>query len=317
MRPSKNICSTQNNPLESSVLSSSRTIFLSLLAWLTVMIPAAGQLPDWVDLHNRADQIDLNQARQATEREAASEADFYVLGLVYLNRHETARAREAFEKILDGNPDSREGRWGMAEVYRREHRYDKSRELLNQLIEEYPDYASPVISLAYVNYVNMDFPAAAQWAARAINLGDDRLDRNNFLRAHGLYAAAKGMIAYYGGPLSKVINHAAVVRHLNIIEERAPEHPVVTFGIGSYHMLIPPVLGRDLEKAREYLEKTIEADPLFPDPYVRLAQIYRIKGDRQKYRDLITKALELDPKNELALDIETRQCNFICFDDKN
>ena len=77
-------------------------------------------------------------------------------------------------------------------------------------------------------------------------------------------------------------------------------------------MSIPTVLGRDLDKAQELFEKAAQAEPLFPDIYVRLAQIAKARGDEQRYNELLDKALELDPKNELAADIKNRTCKFIC-----
>jgi len=76
--------------------------------------------------------------------------------------------------------------------------------------------------------------------------------------------------------------------------------------------LIPPFFGRNFDKAEAFIRKTIQQDPRFPDPYVRLAQLYLFKGQKDQYEKYIDKALELDPLNELALDIKNRTCRFIC-----
>ena len=80
-------------------------------------------------------------------------------------------------------------------------------------------------------------------------------------------------------------------------------------------MLVPSTLGRDLDKAAGYLSKAIGEDPFSPEPHVRLAQIYKVRGDMEKYRQYLDKALELDPDDELALDIKNGACKFICPDE--
>jgi len=289
-----------------------KKVLLAVGVMLLVAGAVFSQGLDWIRIHDQADETDLAAARETVLKNPGFLPDLYLLGIIYLNRHEISQARDVFQQILDIDPDSREGLWGMAEVMRCEHNYTQSRPILEQLIEIFPEYAPAMISLAYIKYIKMDFAGTAELTGRVINLGQEHVNKLNFLRAHGLYAAAKGMLAHYGGPFSKVVNHSAVRKHLDIIQKLDPDSPVVTFGLGSYQMLIPPILGRDLDKARIYLEKTIAAEPLFPDPYVRLAQIYRLKGDMEKYRELIAKALELDPKNELAVDIQQRTCKFIC-----
>jgi len=286
-----------------------------LVAMISLAAGTCARAMDWIALHEKADQITVQEALENVERNSESMKDLYVLGLVYLNQYETQSARQVFQKIKAQDASTVEARWGMAEVLRREHRYDESVPVLEALEKEYPDFAPALITLAYIHYIQRDYNGAVKLTGEVINMGQDNVDASNYLRAHGLYAAAKGMLAHYGGPFSKAVNGAAVLKHLHIIQKIRPGSPVVNFGLGSYYMLIPKILGRDLNKAEDYLQKTIEADPLFPDPYVRLAQIFRVRGDNKKYQDLLEKALQLDPANELALDIRSRECHFICLTD--
>jgi hypothetical protein len=39
---------------------------------------------------------------------------------------------------------------------------------------------------------------------------------------------------------------------------------------------------------------------------------WRFTGDDKKYQLYLKKALNIDPQNELALDIESGRCKFIC-----
>jgi Tfp pilus assembly protein PilF len=77
-------------------------------------------------------------------------------------------------------------------------------------------------------------------------------------------------------------------------------------------MLAPAIIGGDLDKAKDYLEKAIKADPLLVDAYVRLAQLYKARADMQAYQAYLGKALAIDPQDELALDIKNGTCHFIC-----
>lgn len=269
---------------------------------------------DWVALHNQADSLTVEQAKARVQAMPASKENLYVLGLVYFNVYESQKAKEVFQEILSFDPLSIEARWGYAEALRREHRLEEAIDILQEIIKKRPDYSPAFITLAYIRYIQRDFNESVRLTGIVINHRRQNVDDANFLRAHGLYGAAKGMIAHYGGPISRAINGAAVLKHLNIIQRLAPDSPVVNFGLGSYYMLIPPFFGQDLARAEEYLKKAIEADPLFPDAYVRLAQIYKRNGNNEKFEENIKRALELDPKNILALDIKSGECFFICLE---
>ena len=84
------------------------------------------------------------------------------------------------------------------------------------------------------------------------------------------------------------------------------------FGLGSFYLLAPAFAGGDINKAEEYLKKALAADPLFADVYVRLAQVYKLKGDKDNYRFYLEKAFKVDPENQLAVDIKSGKCKFIC-----
>jgi len=82
--------------------------------------------------------------------------------------------------------------------------------------------------------------------------------------------------------------------------------------LGSYYLLAPKAVGQNTKLAEAYLSESISRDPLFADAYVRLAQVYAIKGEVQKRNQYLNKALEIDPQNELALDTKSGRCKFIC-----
>ena len=157
-----------------------------------------------------------------------------------------------------------------------------------------------------------DFKEAIRLVTKVQKQGKNKVDLSNYARAYAIFAGAKGMIASNGGPLSKVVNGMQVLPTLKKAERLQPNSPAVLFGLGSFYFLAPRVAGGNVDKALEYLERAIAADPLFADAYVRLAQIYKNKGNEQKYELYIDKALEIDPDNELAKDEISGICKFNC-----
>jgi len=267
---------------------------------------------DWVRLHEKADKSSLDSAYESTEEDSSSIENLYILGLVFLNLHKDVKAEEAFSKILRRNPDIIEAKWGLAEALRRQHRIDQAESLLNEVIIKSSEFFPAYISLAYIKYIKMNFQESARLALKVIQQGRKNVDLSNYVRAYAMYAGAKGMIAHYGGPLSKAVNGLAVKPNLLKAQKLQPGSPAVLFGLGSYYFLAPVIAGGDKNKAEVFLKKSIEADPLFADSYVRLAQLYRIKGDEEKYNYYMSKVVEIDPQNVLFLDHKSGKCKFIC-----
>jgi len=267
---------------------------------------------DWKSLHEKADNLNLKEAVALIRNDSQSSENYYVLGLVYLNLHQDDRAEESFAIASKLSPDSLEARWGIAEAMRRKHALKEASSILNSILKLKPDFAPASISLAYIKYMEMDFQGSVNLALKVIDLGRERVDLSNYVRAYCLYSGAKGMIAHYGGPLSKAINGLSVKPNLEKAEKLQPNSPGVLFGLGSYYFLAPVIAGGDKKKAEIYLKRAIEADPLFVDAYIRLAQLYKIRKDMDKYNLYINKAISLDPKNELLVDQQSGRCKFIC-----
>lgn len=269
---------------------------------------------DWVSLHEEAVSIGIEEAEQIRKKSPGSLSSLYLLALTYLENYKIDLAEGTFQegvKIDSGNPFFR---WGKIECLRRKYQCQDCEVKLSQIIEESPGFAPAYVTLAYLYYRDRDFNKTARLTYQVIRMGQDSVDEANYIRALGLFAGAKGMAAHYGGPLSKVINGRMIMPYLQRAKRIDPDSAVVKFGLGSYYLLAPAIFGKDLDKAEDYLTRAIEADPHFADIYVRLAQVYRAKGDLVKYDKYLAKAIQIDPKNDLALDIKQGICNFICVD---
>lgn len=287
-----------------------RLIVLTLILVLTLAQTASAL--DWKNIHERADQISLAQAKKLSTQDPKSLDLLYLYGLVCLNAHQNEQAAKIFEWMLKLNPRSTEARWGRAEVWRRQRKLEQSEKVFKQLIEVDPNFAPAYISLAYLKYTRLDFKASLKLAKRVKRLGRAQVDLSNYVRAYLLIGGNRGLLAYYGGPLAKVINGTAVLPNLKKAEKLQPDSPAVLFGLGSFYFLSPAIIGGNIKKAEDYLRRAIELDPLFADAYVRLAQVYAVKGEKQRYELYLRRALEIDPQNELALDAESGKCAFIC-----
>jgi tetratricopeptide (TPR) repeat protein len=272
----------------------------------------SGYCLEWKQLHEEADKITLPSALDFLKEKPNSLDDLYILGLVYLNLHKDQEAGEVFNKIIKLRPETIEARWGEAEVMRRKHNLEKSEAVLNEVIQANPAFSPAYISLAYIKYTQMDFKQSVSLAYKVIRQESPNVDLSNYTRAYLLVGGGRGMLAHYGGPVSKIANGTAVLSNLKKAESLQPDSPGVLFGLGSFYFLAPGLAGGNKGKALGYLERAVAQDPLFTDAYVRLAQFYKNKGDTAKYRIYLEKAAEIDPQNTLLLDTKNNECKFIC-----
>lgn len=267
---------------------------------------------EWKKMHEQADKASLQEVLDFEKKDPGSADGLYRLGLVYLNLHKDKDAENVFGRMLSIDPGSPEAKWGLAEVLRRQHELSESEKLLKEVIKLQPNFPPALVTLAYIKYTKLELNEAVRLASKVINLGLDNVDLSNFVRAYLIYGGTKGLIAHWGGPLSKVFNGTVVLSYLRKAESLQPDSAGVLLGMGSFYLLAPTIAGGDLEKAQVYLNKAIAADPLLADAYARRAQLYRFKGDNKKYEEYLNKAQEIDPGSELAIDIKSGECKFVC-----
>ncbi|MCX5711614.1 MAG: TRAP transporter TatT component family protein [Candidatus Omnitrophica bacterium] len=287
-----------------------RHIAFALILFFCTINPTLAM--DWKVLHERSDALTFKNAQVQVEKSPSSKEALYCLGLVCLNLHKDAQARDNFNKILAINPESIEAKWGIAEVMRRQHKTAESQKMLEEIIKQDPNFSPALNSLAFIKYRQLQLDQAVRLALRVIEQGRQGSDTSNYVRALLIYGGTKGMIAHYGGPFSKIVNGTAALPNIKKAQSIQPDAAGVYFGLGSFYFLAPAIVGGDIDLAKEYLEKAIAKEPLFADSYVRLAQVYKQKGDKAKFKEYLNKALEIDPGNELALDVKSGACKFIC-----
>ncbi len=287
-----------------------RKIIVSINFFLMIAGPAYTQL-DWKVLHERAD-IYLEDGNQNLDSYGSSMRDLYLKGLVFLSAHQDDRAKEMFEEILNRDDSVLEARWGLAEVFRRQHAYRRSRAILRDIISQRPQFAPAYVTLGYIEFTDQNFKKAIALAENVLRLERNQVDSSNYVRAYLIIAGARGLMAHHGGILAKVFQGSRVYSSLRKAQELKPDSADVFLGLGSYYLLSPSIAGGDIGKAQTYLQKAIDQDPLLVDAYVRLAQVFKVKGEHVQYEKYLEKAAAIDPQNPLLRDIQNQRCNFIC-----
>ncbi len=271
---------------------------------------------DWKFLHEQAENIDIDSAKVKVEKDSNNLSNLYELGLTYLNLYDHNQAKKIFEQMIAVDPDLIEAKWGIAECLRREYSIDLSHKMLEEIVAKDPDFFPAFISLSYIEFNLKQYNKAAKLANNVIRRGKKKADRHTLARAYLIFAGAKGMIAHNGGVLSAVINGAQVFTNIKRARTLIPDSAEVDYSLGCFYFLAPGAYGGNIDKAKEYLEKAIELDPMIIDAYARLAQVYKFNGDMDNFNYYLNLALTKDPKNFLANDIKNNICDYICLEPK-
>ncbi|MFH1062187.1 MAG: TRAP transporter TatT component family protein [Candidatus Omnitrophota bacterium] len=268
----------------------------------------------WQILHEQADNLTVDSAKLGLKNNPNDLNNLYVLGLTYLNIYNHIQAKSVFEQMIAISPDLVEGKWGIAEALRREYQIDISQKMLEEIVARQPDFFPAFISLSYIKFNLKEYDQSAKLSDRVIRRGQKTADIHTLTRAYLIFAGAKGMIAHNGGLLSAVINGSPVYTNIKRARSLMPESPEVYYGLGCFYFLAPAAYGGNIAKAKECLEKAIELDPELIDAYVRLAQVYKLSGDRNKFDYYLNLAISKEPKSFLANDIKNNTCDFICLE---
>lgn len=283
---------------------------------LTILIPAFAILarvqavsaaepwPDWIRMHEEADTMPWAGPPGADFPPDRPARDLYIAGLRALDAFDENSASVLFEAVL-----AREGTgfipalWGRAEVNRRRHNADAARSDLAGMVEKHPGFVPAWLTLSYIAFEDGDFEKALNLATEIVNRPMASMDKSNYVRALVLQAGARGMLAERGGLWAKLKHGTSVLRTLRKAESIDPDSPAALVGLGSYYSLAPMIAGGNTERGLKYLLRAVERTPGMPDAHARLAQAYLGMEKRDLAKEHLKKALELDPGNQLALDI--------------
>ncbi|MCU0666515.1 MAG: hypothetical protein MUF05_05435 [Candidatus Omnitrophica bacterium] len=286
----------------------SKVLFFIIVVFFIHPVFAA----NWKTLHDKASGINLNSVSADALSKSVSQDDLYVLGLVYLSARQEDKAKEVFIKVRKIAPSFFPAQWGVAEILRRKHDLEESKLILDEIIADHPEFIPARLSRVYIYYLEGEFHKAMDLTQEIVDLGSEQMDKENYLRAILMLTANKGMVAHYGGIIVKLSHGRKILPLLRKAQSLAPYDAQVYFGLGSYYLLSPTLVGGNKKLALEYLEKAKDKDPRFADIYVRLAQACRMNKDEEGFKKYLDWAFMLDPGNELANDFKSGKCRFIC-----
>lgn len=108
---------------------------------------------------------------------------------------------------------------------------------------------------------------APDWAALYDNLGTICAEQNQFAQA--------------------LINYSSALR-------LDPDSPTILYNIGYF------LLQNSLDAAQHFLEKTLQANPTYPDTHRALSDVFLERGDTAKAISMLAKAIEQNPKDRDA-----------------
>jgi len=135
----------------------------------------------------------------------------------------------------------------------------------------------------------------------ALKYVDESISMNDrFSDAYCLFAGMIGRKIGLEGIASGIINRKKSADALKRAMELDPANPDVYVGQGITFIATPQFFGGDLNKGIEYLNQALEMDPGKYRAYVWLSKAYRRKGDLEKARDMILKALSHNPNDASA-----------------
>ncbi len=218
------------------------------------------------------------------------------VGLNLLKNRKDAAAMKIFEQVLQIEPDNLDALWGKAEVCRRTYDLKQSEEILNQILKLCPHHLAALNSLAYIRYKEGNFKDALRITNQVLKA--ERLDRENEALAYLLLGAINSMRTTKGWLLTKIQYGTQIKRYFERAKKAAPELAEAHLGIGTFYLKAPEIIGGNLNKAIAELELAVNIAPDFATANARLAQAYKKIGCEDKYNFYISKARQLDPKNE-------------------
>ena len=124
-------------------------------------------------------------------------------------------------------------------------------------------------------------------ARRAVAADDTNAD------AHYNVFACDGRIQMIEGVVPNPVNLMRVNRELDRALELNPNHADALAARGGLYRQLPWVLGGNLDKAEEYLSRSLKLDPDSPTVLIELAQTYRDKGQPARAVPLLQQAVTL------------------------
>ena len=116
------------------------------------------------------------------------------------------------------------------------------------------DFAPALITLGYIEYNKGNYHESIALAKKVIEQSLDNVDLSSYTRAYLIIAAAEAIRAQKGGLWSKIVHGPKISRYLDKAEQLQPDSSMVLYARGSFYLLVPGIIGGNLNKAFELEE---------------------------------------------------------------
>lgn len=223
-------------------------------------------------------------------------------GFLLLKARRDREALAVFEGALAKNPQDMDALWGKAEVFRRARKFQESEAILNEILKQYPQHISSLITLASIQYIYNNFNQATQLVKQALKAKG--LDKEKEALCYLVLGAISSGRSSKGWLLAKLKYGTKIHGYFLKASQLAPDLPDTHLVLGTFYLLAPGIAGGNLDQALSELERALKIAPGFASINARLAQAYQKKGDLEKYNFYINKARELDPENEVLKEVQ-------------
>lgn len=202
-------------------------------------------------------------------------------------------------------------KWVRLEILRRKYNSEKTLKKIAILAKENDSFYPARISMALFYYYNGMPDKTISICEQTINTAGDDIDKYSILMSHLLSAAAFGTLAGKSSFYKKILIAPQIFKHIAKAANISDASADYLYGAGTCFLLSPEFFGRDLQKAETLITKSLQKRPLFPDAYIRLAQLMEHTERKEEAIKLMQKAHEINPNNPLLLDAEKDSSIFL------
>ncbi len=192
---------------------------------------------------------------------------------------------------------------GAIELYETRHidkeNLRKSYEILSDIVKDEPDNLRANYELAKVCYLSGDnaekkedklyfYEQGMKYGKKAINLD------KNCAQAHFWYMVNLGRSGQTKGVLNSLGLVPEIKKEIDIVLKLDPKHTGAMDAGAMLYYELPGLMGGNLNRSIEYLNRAIATDSNYAILYVDMAKVYIKKKDYEKARWFLSRVLELE-----------------------
>ena len=204
----------------------------------------------------------------------------YSLGTLYMKEGQPAKAKAAFERTLQVQPDFAEANNGLGALMAQSGNVPAALAHFRAAIQTTPDYPDALNNLGYGLLQTGREQEGRELIEKALQLQPDFPEAFNNL---GIYFAGQGDMAKGASYFKQAV-------------ERRP-----AYGEAANNLALVLMAQDQVDEAVGVLQRLMQANPDFEMSYVTLAKIYLSTNRRREGVSTLERLLQKNPKNPLAL----------------